>query len=129
MSFAEIVGNVEMWLGYFLTLISLISTVFAICEAIKSKKFSEIRNHLMNFIKEAETFTCKNGQSVDGKVKKEIVLSRVQTLCSQLKFKYDEETWSNLVDSYVNLTLSVNQRPQDKTKLAKQDTAQPTEVY
>ena len=29
-------------------------------------------------------------------------------------YKYDENTWSNLVDTYVEFTLKVNQREKDK---------------
>lgn len=117
MTFAEIIGRVDVWLGYLLTLISLISFVVAIIKAIKNKKYNEIVNCMIGFIQDAETFTCKNGETVDGSVKKEIVLSKIRNICNNLNYKYDETTWSNLVDNYVEFTLRVNQREKDKDKL------------
>ena len=83
----------------------------------EAKKYDKIVGMMIGFIKEAEAFTCKNGQPVDGSVKKEIVMSKMRTTCSNLGYKFNEATWSKLIDEYVEFTLRVNQREQDKIKL------------
>lgn len=117
----EVLSAIKLYAGYVLTIISLISFVVALIKAIKNKQFSKIKDLMIGFIEEAETLTCKNGQAVDGNVKKEIVLSKIRTICNNVNYKFDETTWSTLVDQYVEFTLKVNQREQDKEKLAKQE--------
>lgn len=117
----EVLSAIKLWAGYVLTIISLISFVVAMVKAIKNKQFGKIKDLMIGFIEDAETLTCKNGQAVDGTVKKEIVLSKIRTICNNMNYKFDETTWSGLVDQYVEFTLKVNQREQDKEKLAKQE--------
>ena len=119
---AEFFSKVDVWLGYLLTVITLISFVVAIVKAIKSKKYDKIKGLAIGFIEEAEKLTSKNGDAVAGSVKKSVVLAQIQTICSNMHYKYNEKVWSGVVDQYVELTLKVNQREQDKAKLVEKTT-------
>lgn len=116
---AEFLSNINMWLGYLLTLLSFVSFIVALIKAIKSKQYEKIKSLLVGFIEEAENLTSKNGEAVAGIVKKQVVLAKIQTTCANMGYKYVESVWSGLIDTYVELTLKVNQREQDKTKLVK----------
>ena len=113
---ANFLNKAEVWIGYVLTIISMVSFVVALFKALKAKKYDKIVGMMIGFIKEAEAFTCKNGQSVDGSVKKEVVMSKIRIACSNLGYKFNEATWSKLIDEYVEFTLRVNQREHDKIK-------------
>lgn len=117
MTIGDFFSKVDMWLGYLLTIISLISFAVALIKAIKAKQYEKVKGLVTGFIAEAEKLTSKNGDPVTGSVKKSVVLAQVQTICSNMHYKYDEKVWSKVVDEYVNLTLKVNQREQDKAKL------------
>lgn len=118
---SEFFSNVNNWLGYLLTIISLVSTVVAFIKAVKDKKFGQVKELAIEFIEQAENLKSKNGDSVAGSVKKEVVLAKIQTACKNFGLKYDETTWSTIIDTYVDLTLRVNQRAQDKQKIALAD--------
>lgn len=128
MSLAEIFSRVEVWIGYVLSIISLISFVVALIKAIKAKQYDKVKGLVSGFIEEAEKLTSKNGDAVAGSVKKSVVLAQVQTICSNMHYKYDEKVWSAVIDEYVNLTLKVNQREQDKAKLVEKTEETKTEA-
>ena len=112
-----ILSRVDLIISYILTVASLVSFIIAMVKAIKNKKFNEVKDLAIGFIEEAEKLTSKNGDAVAGQVKKEVVLSKIRTICSNVNYKYKEEVWSKVIDEYVELTLKVNQRTVDKTKL------------
>lgn len=117
----EFLSNVNNWIGYLLAIVSLVGTIVASIMAIKDKKFGKVQELAIEFIKQAESLKSKNGDSVAGSVKKEVVLAKVQTACKNFGLKYDETIWSTIIDNYVDLTLRVNQRAQDKQKIALAD--------
>lgn len=121
MTFAQIFSKVDMWLGYLLTIISIISFVIALIKAIKAKQYEKVKGLITGLIAEAEKLTSKNGDPVNGSVKKSVVLAQVQTICSNMHYKYDEKVWSAVIDEYVNLTIKVNQREQDKAKVIQEE--------
>lgn len=124
----EFLSNVNNWLGYLLAIVSLVGTFVASIMAIKDKKFGKVQELAIEFIKQAESLKSKNGDSVAGSVKKEVVLAKVQTACKNFGLKYDETIWSTIIDNYVDLTLRVNQRAQDKQKIALADAKTTTAV-
>lgn len=124
----EFLSNVNNWLGYLLAIVSLVGTIVASIMAIKDKKFGKVQELAIEFIKQAESLKSKNGDSVAGSVKKEVVLAKVQTACKNFGLKYDETIWSTIIDNYVDLTLRVNQRAQDKQKIALADVKTTTAV-
>lgn len=127
----QIIEFIKTGLGYFLTLIVLITNLITLFKAIKNKNFNKVKELMISFIEEAEVLICKNGSTVDGTTKKEIVLSKIRNACNEFKIKFNENVWSNLVDEYVKFTLKVNQRPEDKNKLLSNNDVeekQPVEV-
>lgn len=127
----QIIEFIKTGLGYLLTLIVLITNLITLFKAIKNKNFNKVKELMISFIEEAEVLVCKNGSTVDGTTKKEIVLSKIRNACNEFKIKFNENVWSNLVDEYVKFTLKVNQRPEDKNKLLSNNDVeekQPVEV-
>lgn len=127
----QIIEFIKTGLGYLLTLIVLIINLITLFKAIKNKNFNKVKELMISFIEEAEVLICKNGSTVDGTTKKEIVLSKIRNACNEFKVKFNENVWSNLVDEYVKFTLKVNQRPEDKNKLLSNNDVeekQPVEV-
>lgn len=127
----QIIDFIKTGLGYLLTLIVLIINLITLFKAIKNKNFNKVKELMISFIEEAEVLICKNGSTVDGTTKKEIVLSKIRNACNEFKVKFNENVWSNLVDEYVKFTLKVNQRPEDKNKLLSNNDVeekQPVEV-
>ena len=127
----QIIEFIKTGLGYLLTLIVLITNLITLFKAIKNKNFNKVKELMISFIEEAEVLVCKNGSTVDGTIKKEIVLSKIRNACNKFKIKFNENVWSNLVDEYVKFTLKVNQRPEDKNKLLSNNDVeekQPVEV-
>lgn len=127
----QIIEFIKTGLGYLLTLIVLIINLITLFKAIKNKNFNKVKELMISFIEEAEVLVCKNGSTVDGTTKKEIVLSKIRNACNEFKIKFNENVWSNLVDEYVKFTLKVNQRPEDKNKLLSNNDVeekQPVEV-
>lgn len=96
--------------GYVSAIVSIISFVYALIKAIKEKRYAAVQDLMIGFITEAENFICKNGQPVDGTVKKEIVLGKLKTACDSFKLKFDAEKWGQKIDEYVDFTLKVNKR-------------------
>lgn len=117
----EFFSNVNLWLGYAISIITIISFAVALIKAIKSKQYDKIKGLVIGFIEEAENLTSKSGEAVAGAVKKEVVLAKIQNACVNIGLKYNASIWGAIVDKYVELTLKVNQREQDKIKLVQKE--------
>ena len=108
----EFLANAEMIASLVIFALSLVSLILTIVKAIKNGKYDQILTAMIGFIEDAENYKCKNGESVDGSVKKEIVLSKVSQICKKLNYKFKEETWSTIIDKYVEFSKVVNARPE-----------------
>ena len=89
-------------------IIGVISCIITLTQSKKGTKKSNIIECMINYIQEAEAYKCKNGQPVDGNVKKEIVLAKIEDCCIKLKLKFNRPYWSTLIDTYVEFTKKVN---------------------
>jgi hypothetical protein len=112
-----IVKNIYTIVSIVAVIISIVAYVIEMLKAIKEKRYQDIAGLTIGFIEDAEKLTSKNGDAVSGEVKKKVVLANIQTICSAKNFKYDENLWSSMIDTYVGLTLRVNQRQQDVAKV------------
>lgn len=90
--------------------IGVISCIITLIQSKKGTKKANIIECMINYIQEAEAYKCKNGQTVDGNVKKEIVLSKIEDCCVKLKLKFNRQYWSTLIDTYVAFTKNVNSK-------------------
>lgn len=90
--------------------IGIISCLITLVQSRKGTKKANIIECMINYIQEAEAYKCKNGQSVDGNVKKEIVLAKIEDCCIKLKLKFNRQYWSTLIDTYVAFTKKVNSK-------------------
>lgn len=101
---ANFFAQVDVWLGYALTLISLISFIFALVKNIKDKNFNKVKDLVKGFVQEANNLKAKDGvTAVSGVTKKEIVMSKIRVACTNFGVKFNEEVWSNIVEIYVDL--------------------------
>lgn len=115
---AEWITQIDRWIGYALSIISIVSCIIATIKAIKEKKFTKIKDYAITAIQEAERLLAKDGTTpISGEAKKEIVLAKIQTICNNLGYKYNEDEWSAIIETYVELTLKVNQREKDANRL------------
>lgn len=110
----EFLANAEMIASLVIFALSLVSLILTIVKAIKNGKYDQILTEMIGFIEDAEHYKCKNGESVDGSVKKEIVLSKISQVCKKLNYKFNESTWASLIDKYVEFSKVVNARPEIK---------------
>lgn len=108
----EFLANAEMIASLVIFALSLVSLILTIVKAIKNGKYDQILTAMIGFIEDAEHYKCKNGESVDGSVKKEIVLSKISQVCKKLNYKFNESTWASLIDKYVEFSKVVNARPE-----------------
>lgn len=107
-------------------LVTLIPSIIALvkyCKNYKNAKtdaekeaiYNDMLNEVNNLIASAEeTYkkvdavlkqTCGTGS---GELKKEYVMSRLQTYCSEKNVQFDRDYWSKKIDEIVALTKSVN---------------------
>lgn len=100
-----IINNIELIITI---AIGAISCIITLIQSKKGTKKANIIECMINYIQEAEAYKCKNGQSVDGNVKKEIVLAKIEDCCIKLKLKFNRQYWSKLIDTYVAFTKKVN---------------------
>lgn len=115
---AEWITQIDRWIGYALSIISIVSCIIATIKAIKEKKLTKIKDYAITAIQEAERLLAKDGTTpISGEAKKEIVLAKIQTICNNLGYKYNEDEWSAIIETYVELTLNVNQREKDANRL------------
>lgn len=77
--------------------------------AIKTKNWGKLKEAIVEYIKDAEAM------KTDGTVKKEIVMSKIRTLCVELGIRFDEAKISAAIENYIQLTKIVNARDKDKT--------------
>ena len=110
----EFLSNAEMVISLVIFAFSIVSLIISIIKAIKNGKYDQIVTSMIEFIEDAEKYKCKNGESVDGSVKKEIVLSKIAQVCKKLNFKFKEETWGKLIDKYVEFSKVVNARTEEQ---------------
>lgn len=110
----EFLANAEMIASLVIFALSLVSLILTIVKAIKNGKYDQILTAMIGFIEDAEHYKCKNGESVDGSVKKEIVLSKVSQICEKLNYKFKKETWEGLIDKYVEFSKVVNARQEEQ---------------
>lgn len=106
----EFLSNAEMIASLVIFALSLVSLILTIVKAIKNGKYDQILTAMIGFIEDAEHYKCKNGESVDGSVKKEIVLSKISQVCKKMNYKFNEQTWASLIDKYVEFSKVVNAR-------------------
>lgn len=106
-----------------LTLIPSVIMLVQKWKAFKNAKTNEERQAILNDINNATIGFIQNAEetfkSVDtvlkaqgskgcGSVKKENVLTKIQSLCLQKGIEYDEKYWSEKVEELVALTKQVN---------------------
>lgn len=70
---------------------------------IKEGKWSEIPDLLLNYMSDAEQL-----KGADGNTKKEVVLSKVRTYCAENKLQFDENKVSEMIESNIDFSRSVN---------------------
>ena len=101
---ANFFAQVDVWLGYALTLISLISFIVAVVKNIKDKNFNKVKDLVKGFVQEANNLKAKDGVSnVSGQTKKEIVMAKIRVSCTNFGIKFNEDVWSSIVEMYVDL--------------------------
>lgn len=85
-------------------------------DAEKQAILNELNNSVVQFISDAEktfsaldeTLKSRGSATGSGAMKKETVLTKIQSLCLQKGIEYDANYWSNKVDELVKLTNTVN---------------------
>lgn len=109
--------------------VTLIPSVIGLVQKTKAYKnaksdeekqtiLNEISNSCVDFIKSAEeafkpldmAMKAQNPNSGSGAMKKESVLTKIQSLCMQKGIEYDSKYWSTKVDELVTMTKSVNSK-------------------
>ena len=95
-------AQTEVWLGYAISLLTLISTIIAIVKSIKDKNFNKVKELIEDFITEANNLKAKDGiTNVSGATKKEIVMAKIRIACTKFNVKFNEKLWSKIVDEAV----------------------------
>ena len=74
----------------------------------KNKTWQRLKKTIFDFIIGAEQ------TGANGVIKKEIVMSKIRDYCAKNKIPFDEKTFSELIDEYIDFTKTVNPRDKDK---------------
>lgn len=91
------------------TIVMFLSMIVSIYEYIVSyftKKKNEKKELVIERMKELCVLAEKLGS--DGSKKKDYVLNGIKVYCENLKYKYDKDTWSIEIDSYIANTKKIN---------------------
>lgn len=127
----EWLSQINTTLGVVISLISavafLVSFIIALVQAIKGKKYSEIAGLVEGFIQDAEKLVAKDGETpVSAETKKEVVLAKTRMACSQKKYKFNADQWSDFIEEKIDFSKNVNQRDKDKTTVEEKSTTTET---
>lgn len=87
--------------------IIILSLTAAILTIVASKTNNEKVKKAAKITEEMKKL-CMEAEAVNPNNKKDYVLFGIKKLCEKLNFQYNEEYWSNAIDSLIAITKKIN---------------------